>query len=51
MFIHEIRCPKCGKLIAKAYNNYKLENVLLWCPRCKQNLEVKDNKEIIIKEL
>lgn len=51
MFLKEIRCPKCGKLIAKAYPNYKIEKVLLWCPRCKGNLEIKNNKEIIIKEL
>ena len=40
MYIEEIRCPKCGKLIAKAYKDYKIEKVLLWCPRCKKNIKV-----------
>ena len=51
MYIEEIRCPKCGKLIAKAYKDYKIEKVLLWCQRCKKNIEFKENKEIIMKEL
>ena len=49
MLLQEIRCPKCGKLIAKAYPNYKIEKVLLWCPRCKKNLKIIENKKIIIR--
>lgn len=52
--LQEIRCPKCGKLIGKAKENYKAEGIYLWCPRCKQNLEIQNiqqqnGKSIIIK--
>lgn len=36
-----IRCPKCGKLLAKAENGATCTGVYVWCSRCKKNVEVK----------
>lgn len=44
----EIRCPKCGKLIGKAKKNFKIYGVLLWCPRCKRNIEIQNENDCVI---
>lgn len=37
--IVEIRCPKCGKLVAKKEKNASSSDIYFYCARCKKNFE------------
>ena len=45
--LQDIKCPKCGKKIAKREQEYLLKGVYLWCPKCKKNIDI--NKNIIFE--
>lgn len=41
--IKDIRCPKCGKKIAKSEEGYIAKGIYLWCPKCKKNIDIEKN--------
>ena len=41
--IVEIRCPKCGKLVAKKEKEADSSKIYFFCTRCKENFEFNDS--------
>jgi ribosome-binding protein aMBF1 (putative translation factor) len=39
--INWLYCPICGQKIAKVKDGYILKNVLLYCKKCKNEIEYK----------
>lgn len=39
MIKQEIRCPKCGKLLAKKRHNIIVTGIYLYCKVCKKEIE------------
>lgn len=45
MAIKEIRCPKCGKLLAKKEDKAEIVGkIYLYCKVCKKEIEYKEPK-------
>lgn len=41
--IIDIRCPECGKLVAKKKETASSTDIYFYCTRCKENFEFKDS--------
>lgn len=41
----EIKCPICGKLLAKKKGNAKIYGIYLYCKVCKKEIEYKESQE------
>ena len=39
-----IKCPKCKKLICTMEYNANPKGIFFWCPRCKDEFEIKEKK-------
>lgn len=48
--IVEIRCPKCGKLVAKKEKGASSEKIFFYCARCKMNFEFKESALVANKK-
>ncbi len=48
--IVDIRCPECGKLIAKKEKEASSANIYFYCSRCKNNFEFKDSALVADKK-
>lgn len=44
--IVDIRCPECGKLVAKKEEEASSANIYFYCNRCKENFEF-DNSALV----
>lgn len=44
--IIDVRCPKCGKLVAKKEKKASSADIYFYCTRCKQNFEF-DNSALV----
>lgn len=40
----EIKCPKCGKLLAKKKKGIIIEGIYLYCKVCKEEIEYKESQ-------
>lgn len=41
--IVDIRCPECGKLVAKKEKEASSSHIYFYCTRCKKNFEFEDS--------
>lgn len=42
----DVKCPKCGKLIAKLKRNGMCKGMLLYCRSCKKEYEITINENL-----
>lgn len=40
----DIKCPHCGKLLAKKKKNIIVQSIYLYCKVCKKEIEYKEPK-------
>lgn len=40
----DIKCPQCGKLLAKKHIGVKIPSIYLYCKVCKEEIEYKEPK-------
>ena len=45
--IVEIRCTKCGKLVAKREEKTNCKGIYFYCTRCKQNFEIEEKSALV----
>lgn len=48
--IIDIRCPKCGKLVAKKEKEADSTGIHFFCTRCKENFDYKDSALVADKK-
>ena len=41
----KINCPKCRKLICTTDFSANTKGIYFWCPRCKEEFEIKEEKK------